>query len=104
MLTTKELTRKKAKARYLIVFKGLSQLETAKIVGITPKTITGWAKHYKWHDAVEKEINKNGGFNVYIEGFFLYAGSHQPKLLDTIKKLWYGYINKYELELEDEST
>ncbi len=101
MQNTKAKTSQKNKARYLIIVKGFSQKEAAKVVGVSEKTMTAWAKKYNWQDAMLKVVKHKGGLNGFMEDFFIYVRSAAPALLEDIKKHWFGFLKNHEKEINN---
>ena len=96
----RELTSKRLRARHLIVIKGYSQKETAKIVGVSNKAICTWNKKYEWSDAETEAIKKKGGLSVVMKDFFIYVRSTSPLLLKQITELWNGFLKAQEKYFE----
>lgn len=99
MAVKEKMARKRAKARYLVIMKGLAQNEVAKIVGISEKSLSSWSKKYNWHDKQDSEPELTGGASAYVKGFFENLFTENPHILKTIKKLWIGYLQKHEKDL-----
>lgn len=99
MKTSRELTSKKNRARYLIVVKGYSQKEAAQIVDVTEQTMVKWVEKYQWKDAMSKIIRQHSGLNGFMEVFFKYVQSAAPSLFNEIKKQWNGFLKAYEKDI-----
>ncbi|MEO7488824.1 MAG: hypothetical protein ABIU77_17065 [Ferruginibacter sp.] len=93
---SRELTSKRLRARHLIVVKGYNQKETAKIVGVSNKTICAWNEKYDWGDAETTAIKRKGGLSVVMKDFYDYVRSSSPELLKPIMSLWNGFLKAQE--------
>jgi len=101
MQTSKETTAKRLKARYLIAVKGYSQKEAAKAVGVSCKTICKWVAKFNWKDAIDKNINKKGGLDAIMDGFFEYVRDNTDTAeSDKINQLWINYKSRLATEFE----
>ncbi len=96
MSQLKEQRSKRLRARHLIIVKGFSQKEAGKIVGVSEKTVSTWNKKYGWKEDGFKEMNKRGGLTVVMDNFFTYIRSASPDLLESVKKLWTGFLKSEE--------
>jgi len=99
-MISREMTSKRLKARYLVIVKGYSKKEAAKIIGVSQKTMTAWSKKYKWNDEMTKDVKKEGGVSLFMEQFFIYVRSTSPEFQKVIKNLWYGFLKSHEKSIE----
>lgn len=99
-MKNREMTTKKLKARYLIIVKGYNQKEAAKIVGVSQKTMVIWVRKYKWNDEMTKNVNKEGGLNIFMELFFIYVRSVSSEHIKIITSLWNGFLKSHEKQIE----
>jgi len=99
MKPKRELTSKRLRARHLLIVKGYSQKETAKIVECSEKTISTWVKLYKWKDEETKEVKKQGGLSVMMERFFTYIRSTSSEMVDPVKNLWIGFLKSEQKDI-----
>lgn len=94
----KVLTGKRLKARYLIVIEGFSQKEAAECVKVSVQSMCKWVKKYNWKYQQLNEVNKSGGLNAIMDGFFKYVENNKNS---TISKEMKGLWDKYEKGLKD---
>lgn len=101
MQKSKDITAKRLKSRYLIAIKGYSQKEAAKVVGVSYKTMCNWVARFNWKDATEKNINKKGGIDAIMDGFFEYVRDNTNAAeSNKINQLWSNYKLRLSLEFE----
>jgi len=96
LVMTKERMAQIAKARYLIVYKGFSQKETAEIIGVSEKTMSSWSKKYEWNRAQEKEAARKGGMKAIMEDFFVFLRNLNGPMSKEVKKQWERFIQSIE--------
>jgi len=77
-------------ARRLVLNERLTQKEAAKIVGVTEKTIGGWAKEYKWHEEIQTGL-KHTPAMAFVSDFEAFLKAKGEMEYQTFKE----YFDEY---------
>lgn len=81
------------KARYMVIVQGHTQKDVSKILSVSEKTLSEWSNRYNWKSANDKMINRKGGFEAIMEGFFQFMESTTNKQTSLkTKAVWCNYL------------
>lgn len=85
-----------SKAQYMILVQGIKQKEVSKMLGISERTLTEWAKKCNWKQE-RKAIVDKGGLEAIIEGYFELL-EERTSLQNRVKMkaIWVEYLQKLQ--------
>ena len=86
--------KRKRQAKYLIVENGMSQKETAKLVGVNAKTIGRWVKEYNWLAGEETLLLENAARPNSLIDFMVMLNNEYPKQYPEVAEIYEIYIER----------
>jgi uncharacterized protein YjcR len=88
--TPEAVTRLKKQAKFLLLVEGLSQAQTASVIGVTRRTVCGWSKRHKWN---KKQMEKSEGlkFEDSLHSFIVFHRIKNPEKFEDLNNLYNEY-------------
>lgn len=95
-----QITKKRmiGRASFLLFGLGLTQLATAKELGISQVTMCRWVKELGWSEKLKDKSLRaavNMKFNDSLSAFVVYVGKKHKHIYPSVEKAYEEFIKKY---------
>lgn len=84
----------RAEAKILLLVEGLTKKETAKKLGVMPKTIGKWCSDYGWNAALKDRLKINPSANSLYD-FIQHVKTTFSEDFLRIETLYRDYLNRF---------
>lgn len=80
------------KAQELVINNNLTQKEVSKILNVSEKTMSHWAKKFKWNEKKSDRTERVITIKNSLSGFLNYINDAAPDIHSKINELQKNYI------------